>query len=46
MVAQISCNMKSAWHIISVETESLNFPQFPTLSKYLKMYGAHAAIIY
>jgi hypothetical protein len=38
--------MKSAWHIISVETERLNLPQFPTLSKYLKIYGAHAPIIY
>jgi hypothetical protein len=31
--------MKSTWHIISVEVESLYLPQFPTLSKYLKIYG-------
>jgi hypothetical protein len=39
-------NMKSAWRIISVETESLNLLQFSTLSKYMKIYGAHATIIY
>jgi N-acetyl-anhydromuramyl-L-alanine amidase AmpD len=39
MATQISCNMKSTWHIISVEVESLYLPQFTTLSKYLKIYG-------
>jgi hypothetical protein len=42
MATQISCNKKSAWHIISVETESLYLLQFSTLSKYLKIYRPYA----
>jgi hypothetical protein len=34
--------MKSAWHIISVETETLNLPQLSPLSK---IFGAQEAII-
>jgi hypothetical protein len=34
MATQISCSMKSAWHIISVETESQNLPKNLNLSNY------------
>jgi hypothetical protein len=46
MATQILYNMKSAWHTISFETESLILPQLSMLSKCLKIYGAHTAIIF